>query len=145
MKRIESLLLLAPLVLVGCATAEKFNLRMNEYMGRSEAELVGRLGPPQSVYTLDDGSKVLTYTRGSSVFIPGAVTTTPVTTNTTGRVNVTTGLRQSSGTYTQQSTTYVQQQQPGTAVNLYCTVHFTLHWRGYLQSWRSEGNNCVAS
>jgi len=129
----------------GCATPQKFHLVMNQYVGRSEAELVGKLGPPQSVYVLADGTRIMTYTRGSTMLLPGAITTTPVTTNTTGQLNVTSGAQQGYGTYTQRSTTYVQQQAPSTAVNVYCTVHFTLHPKGYVQSWRSEGNNCVST
>lgn len=133
------------LLLAGCATQAKFQDKMNSFVGRSEAVLVGAYGPPQSSYTLTDGSKVLQYSRSGQMVLPGATTTQPVTTNTTGNVTMNQGLRQTTGTYNQTSTTYVPQQAPSTIVQLGCTVNFTIDAGGTVRAWNASGNHCVAN
>lgn len=132
------------LVLGGCATHAGFEKLMGSYMGNTEAQLVGRLGPPQGSYRLDDGSRVLQYTRGGAIVLAGARSYAPVTTNTTGNVTLNDGMRQTTGTYNQRSTTYVSQQAPDTAIALNCTVNFTVSPDGFVYAWRASGNNCIA-
>ena len=138
--------LVAALLLVGCATSAHFQEKMNGFLGQHESVLVGHYGPPQAVYTLSDGSKVVQYTRGSQVAIPGAVYTTPVQTITTGsmRSGRPYQMTQVAGTYTATSTTYVPQQAPATVLSLSCTVNFTLSANGTVTNWASSGNQCVA-
>lgn len=130
--------------LAGCATAEKFNTKMNGFVGKQEIAVASIYGPPQSVYSLPDGQRVISYTRGGPMVLPGVTTIQPVTTNTTGNLTLNQGLRQSTGTYSQQSTTYVQQQGPSTTLNLSCTVNFTIDVQGVIRSWNAAGNHCVA-
>lgn len=131
-------------VLVGCASQAKFETKMNGFLGQSEGVVVGAYGPPQSSYVMNDGSKVLQYTRSGQVLLPGATTMQPVTTNTTGNYTLNQGLNQSTGRYNSQSTTYVQQQAPATPVNLWCTVNFTVNPAGTVTNWQANGNRCVA-
>lgn len=121
-------------------TTVGFEQAMNSYMGGSVADLVGRLGPPQNEYTLPDGTKILSYTRTSSMELGGYTHTVPVTSNTTGTIG--NGLR--STNYSATTTTYQQVQAPVTNVALWCTVNFTVSGPGMVMRWQSNGNNCVA-
>ena len=135
----------AALLLAGCATQAKFQAKMDSFVGRPEAVLVGAYGPPQGSYTLNDGSKVLQYSRNGQMVLPGVQTMQPVTTNTTGNVTLNQGMRQTSGSYNSTSTTYVPQQGPATTVQLGCTVNFTIDAGGIVRTWSASGNHCVAN
>lgn len=142
MKTISALV--SVLLLAGCATAAKFQAKMDSFVGRSEATLVGVYGPPQSSYVLSDGSRVLQYSRGGQLVLPGAQTMQAVNTSTTGNVTLNQGLRQTTGTYSQQSTAYVPQQGPSTTIQLSCTVNFTIDPSGTVRTWSASGNHCVS-
>jgi hypothetical protein len=131
--------------LAGCATQAKFETKMNGFVGQPEAALVGTYGPPQASYTLADGSRVLQYTRGGQVLLPGATTYQPVTSSTAGNLTLNQGARQTTGTYTQQTTSMVPVQQPGVPLNLACTVNFTVDAAGTVRQWSASGNHCVAN
>jgi len=103
--RLSGVALLA--VMAGCATSQKFKTKMDGFIGQPEIAVVSMYGPPQGAYTLNDGSKVIQYTRGSNIVLPGATTYQPVTTTTTGNLTLNRGLQQTTGNYTQQSTTYM--------------------------------------
>lgn len=123
------------LLLAACATQKKFQANMNGWIGRSEADLISTMGPPQSVYSLDSDTKILTYVRSGQMVLPGQSYSTPVTTNTTGYYNA--------QPFNAQSTTYVAQQGPATVINMSCTVNLTIH-SGSIAAWRANGNNCVS-
>ncbi len=132
-------------VLSGCATTEKFNAKMDGFIGQPDAVVVGAYGPPDSSYTLADGSKVIQYTRGGTAVMPGATALQPITTNTRGTMSLDQGIRAPvTGNYTQTSTTYVTQQSPGMAISLSCTVRFTLDPAGIVRKWSASGNNCTS-
>lgn len=135
---------LTALLLAACATPAKFESKMNGFVGGPEAAVVSTYGPPQSSYVLADGSRVIQYTRGGQMVIPGATTSTPVTTNTTGTVTVNQGANQTIGVYSAKSTTVVEQPGPSTPVQFACTVNFTVSAAGVVQSWTAHGNHCVA-
>jgi len=130
--------------LAGCATQAKFQVKMDRFIGQSEALVVGTYGPPQNSYVLNDGTKVLQYTRGGTILMPGVTTSQPVTTNTTGSMTVNQGMRTTTGTYNQTSTTYVPQQTAAVPINLSCTVNFTVDKEGIVRRWSAEGNHCVS-
>jgi hypothetical protein len=130
--------------LSGCATQANFSAKMNGFVGQSEMVVVAAYGPPQGSYVGADGSRVIQYTKGNTLVLPGATTYQPVTTNTTGNAIVNQGLRQVTGSYNQQSTTYIPQQAPATQVNLSCTVTFTVDKEGIVRGWNANGNYCVA-
>lgn len=128
-------LVVAAILLGGCATSAKFSAKMDSWVGQSEGNLVSGLGPPQSVYTLDKDVKILTYARQGQMVLPGQVYTTPVVTNTTGYYN--------NNPYNAQSTTYVQQQGAPMVIGMSCTINFTIH-SGWVYAWSAHGNNCVS-
>lgn len=117
---------------------------MNGFVGKPEIAVVSTYGPPGSSYVLADGSRVLQYTRGGQMVIPGAPTSVPIVTNTQGTLTTNQGLRQNESTYRAQSTTYITQQAPPTVVPLSCTVNFTVDKAGTVVSWSAYGNHCVA-
>ncbi len=131
-------------LLIGCATQAKFQSKMDNFLGQSEASVVGTYGPPQNSYVLNDGSKVIQYTRGSTIVMPGATTYQPVITNTSGNMALNQGLHTTTGTYNQTSTTYVQQQGPSIPIHLSCTVNFTIDKDGIVRRWNADGNHCVS-
>lgn len=144
MKRIG--LLICAVAVTACATTEKFNAKMNGFVGQPDAVVVGMYGPPDSSYTLADGSKVIQYTRGGTGVLPGATTVEPITTNTRGTMSIDLGIRAPvTGTYSQTSTTYVTQQGPATTVSLSCTVRFTIDPAGIVRKWAASGNNCTSA
>ncbi len=144
MKRIAALVSVA--LLVACATQAKFAAKMNGFVGQPELVVVSTYGPPQSSYTLGDGSKVISYTRGGTVMLPGYSYNQPVTTNTTGHMTLNNGLGTwpTTGNYTSTSTTYVPQQTAATPLQVSCTVNFTVDRDGVIRQWTASGNNCVA-
>jgi hypothetical protein len=137
-------LLLVLLFISGCASTAKFEAKMNGFLGQPESRVVSAYGPPQSIYTLADGSRVIQYSRGGSMVLPGATTMQPVTTNTAGNLTLNQGMRQTTGQYNQQSTTYVPQQAPSTTVQFSCTVNFTIGPDSVVREWSANGNRCVA-
>ncbi|HEY8010473.1 MAG TPA: hypothetical protein VIE67_05690 [Rudaea sp.] len=137
-------IIVALVAISGCATQAKFQAKMDRFVGQPEAAVVGTYGPPQNSYILNDGTKVLQYTRGGTMVIPGATTYQPVTTNTAGNVTLNQGMRTTTGTYNQTSTTYLRQQGPAIPINLSCTVNFTVDKEGVVRRWSAEGNHCVS-
>jgi hypothetical protein len=134
----------AAVATAACATTAKFEAKMNSFIGQPEAAIVGMYGPPQASYTMGNGARVLQYTRGGTLMMPGAQTMQPVTTNTNGTMTLNRGLQQTTGSYTSTSTTYVPQQTPATPITLWCTVNFTLDASGTVRGWSANGNHCVA-
>lgn len=47
--------------LSGCATTANYQEAMESWLGKSEEELVTKWGAPQSVYTLSNNKKILSY------------------------------------------------------------------------------------
>jgi hypothetical protein len=129
----------------GCATNAKFQAKMNNWVGSPEATLVSRYGPPNSSYVLQDGGRVLQYTKGQNIAIGGGTVMQPVTTYGTGNITANTGGRTTTGTYNQTTTTYIPQQQPTYNVQQVCTVNFTISPQGTVVRWDAQGNHCVAN
>lgn len=114
----------AMVALTGCATQAKFKEGMDSWLGSTEGNLVSTLGPPMSVYPTGDGGKILSYSRGGNMQMPGSL-------NSTTRVYGNTA-------YTQTNV------MPGANIQLWCNVNFTLDSRGIVQQWNSNGNHCVS-
>jgi hypothetical protein len=130
-----SFLVLAAL-LAGCATEAKFKAQMDDLAGRSEADLVGRLGAPQHIYVTPDGSRILTYVTSETVQ-PQAAQYHPPPPQLTG------GIYGGASMMYQPSAAYSQVPGPADTVTLSCTVSFWIS-NDRVATWRSQGNNCVA-
>jgi hypothetical protein len=62
----------AALALAGCETSAGFQQMADSYVGHPEAQLVGGLGVPTSVYVVDGTTKILTFAHSGQAFIGGA-------------------------------------------------------------------------
>lgn len=135
MKKIIVLLGLVVLV-SGCATTRGYEAILGSWMGAKEESLVASWGPPQNVYQMGNGKKVIEYSRGQNIQTGGYAYTTPQTTYHQGVVGNT--------LYTGTSTQYVTQTTPVYNIQMWCKTSFILDSNGTIESWRWEGNNCVA-
>ena len=115
----KKLLLVFILILAGCASQEKYTQMLSNYVGENEEELISRMGPPDSVYQLNEQTKYLTYKREHSYYNPPSATT-----HFWGNT-----------AYTDFHGGYEQK--------LWCNTTFTLK-KGFVYDYRFEGNNCVA-
>lgn len=135
-------LILSLVAISGCATQAKFAEHMDTWVGATEAQLVGNFGPPQSSYVVSDGSKVIGYTRNSTMQMGGGTVMQPVTTHSTATVyGGYGGPVYGNGS----STTYVPVQQPAYNIELTCSLQFMISKDGRVTSWSSSGNYCVAN
>jgi hypothetical protein len=122
--------------LSGCATAQGFRDLMDSWIDNPVGDLVQAFGPPQSQYTLPDGSRILSFTQSSTRHMGGNTTTTPVTTS---------GIVYGAGGPTSFSaTTYQTTTSPSYTVSRSCTVNFKIDSRGMVRSWQATGDMCVA-
>ena len=117
-------IILALLMLGGCATSEKYEAALNSWTGSSEASLISAWGPPDNVYQ-SGGTKYLTYQDSSTVTIPG--TSPSYETTIIGSTAYTNPIGGTS---------------PST-INFHCKTTFTIQ-ADKVSSWRYEGNNCIS-
>ena len=110
------------LLLAGCMTPGGFRQAMDGFVGQPADALVSQWGPPQSSYPLSNGGAVLQWASSRNAVIP-------VPQQTYGTVSAT-GFNA-----TTTPSAY--------NVHLACTVRVTVSPDGIVQSWNSEGNNCV--
>lgn len=61
---------LSVLFVVSCATPEKYDARLNGWLGKTETQLVQKWGKPSAMKILDNGDKVITYTKADDVYVP---------------------------------------------------------------------------
>lgn len=110
------------LLLAGCATPAGFRQAMDAWIGQPVDLLIGEMGPPQSAHPLSSGGAVLQWASSRNAIIP-------VPQQTYGNVTAT-GFN---------ATT------TPAAYNIHfaCTIRVTTDAAGVIQSWNSEGNNCI--
>ncbi len=135
MKKLICLLVLVVMV-SGCATAAKYQAKLDTWIGHTEDSLIASWGIPQNVYHMSNGKKVVEYVHGRNIQMGGYTYTQPQTTYHSGRV----GNYSYGGT----STTYVTKQTPTYNIPLWCKTCFIINSSGIIETWRYEGNNCVS-
>jgi hypothetical protein len=128
--------ILATLFFCGCATTEKFEERLNGYIGATEDKLVAEWGIPEKTYELKNGKKALEFLSKSTVYTGGYAYVTPQTSYQTGKID--------GKDYSTTSTTYVVEKEPMQPRKLSCKTTFMLDANGKVESWHHDGNNCVA-
>jgi hypothetical protein len=133
-------LLAVILCLAGCATTANYEKTCASWIGDKEDSLISSWGPPQSTYTLSDGSRVIQYVREGNAQVGGLTYTAPQTTYNNGVINGYGG----SATYNGTSTQFVEQTTPVYNIHLSCITRFTIDSSGIIQSYSFEGNNCLA-
>lgn len=110
------------IAVAGCATTAGYEKMLKTWVGAPEERLIGRWGPPDSVYNSGD-AKYLTYVRASQGYVPG---TAPSYRSTI--VGNTVYTQQYGGT-------------PGYAYTNFCKTTFGVRG-GTIFNWRWEGNAC---
>jgi hypothetical protein len=125
-------------LLVGCATAEKYDHALSLLMGTTESKLIADWGSPQETRQLDNGDTVLTYKEVHEIET-GGLTTNPVNNYNTGRIS--SDFR--SPTYSA-SRSFAMPTTPTRTITMTCITHFTIH-NGLIQSFNHEGDDCVMS
>jgi hypothetical protein len=121
----------------GCATEANLQARMNGLVGKSESDLVARLGAPQHVDVLQDGSRILVYTQMETTQ-QGAPYQAPPARLTGGIYGGNSGVM-----YTP-SASYSRPQGLASAEMVSCTIAFRI-LGDRIESWRSRGDNCVSN
>jgi len=104
---------------------------------KSESDLVARLGAPQHVNVLQDGSRILVYTQMETTQ-QGAPYQAPPARLTGGIYGGNSGVM-----YTP-SASYSRPQGLASAEMVSCTIAFRI-LGDRIESWRSRGDNCVSN
>ncbi len=145
-KHLGTLLSLAAVVvmLASCATTANYEKILDSWVGARVDALVGVWGPPKSSYPLSSGGKVIEYVKEGSVPVGGFTYYSPVTTYSSGTMNVIGSRSSAFGSYSGTSTAMVPQTTPVYNIPLYCKTLFTANPEDIIVSWKHEGNHCVA-
>lgn len=61
---------LSLLFVISCATSAKYDTRLNGWLGKSETRLAQKWGKPSATKIMNNGDKVVTYTKADGVYIP---------------------------------------------------------------------------
>ncbi len=131
------LILLLSLGLSGCATAAKYEVKLNAWIGASEESLIANWGVPDKEYQLSNGKKAVAYVRKDTFQTGGNTYLEPRITYQSGTI----GDKPYSGT----STAYVTETAPLKNYKLFCKTSFVINSSGKVESWHHEGNNCVSN
>lgn len=114
--------LIGATLLAGCATREDFEIKLNGWLGTSEATLVAAWGPPSRFYETTD-IRFLTYSNDRMAILPGS--SPSYQTSMIGGMAYSTPI----GGY------------GPLAIQLSCTITFEIR-DGRVANWRYQGNNC---
>ena len=63
-------LMILSLLLLACATSEKYDAKLNQFVGKSEENLVMSWGRPSAIKIINDNTKVYTYTKIDEFYFP---------------------------------------------------------------------------
>ena len=58
------------LLLFACATSEKYDQKLNTWIGKSEQSLVMNWGNPSAIKYVNNDTKILTYTKINEFYFP---------------------------------------------------------------------------
>jgi hypothetical protein len=106
----------------GCTSTKDYEARLENWVGKSERELVMSWGIPDKQYQLDPRTRLLSYVNRDTVYYPGSFSTC------VGGFHNHFGLSNCGGF-------------PPTAQTLHCETLFTLV-NGRVTKWGHRGNNC---
>ncbi len=120
----------------GCATTRRYSALLDTWVGSNEESLIASWGSPQNVYYMNNGKKVIEYSKGQTIQTGGYTYTTPQTTYHQGAVGNT--------MYYGTSTQYVTQTTPVNYLYYWCKTSFIIGENGRIETWRWEGNNCTS-
>ena len=69
MKNIAFLTILT-LLLFACATSQKYDEKLNGWIGKSEQDLIMSWGRPSAIKYVNDNTKIITYTKINEFYFP---------------------------------------------------------------------------
>jgi hypothetical protein len=125
-KVVAAVIALSLTVLSACTTTENYEKRLDQYIGKSEKELVMTWGVPDKTYQLDASTKMLSYVNHQTVYYPGSIDTC------VGMVGRNTVFNNCAGAGF-----------PPTTETFHCETIFTIA-NGRVARWGHKGNNCRA-
>jgi hypothetical protein len=113
--------LVTVMLLSGCATTEKYEAKLNRWIGHSINELMASWGYPDGSFDAPNGNKIYVYSNQSSFTTPTMTTIRP---NLYGPPTAyTTG---------------------GFTRNFWCKTYFEVDNDKRIIKWSWEGNNCIS-
>jgi len=121
-------------LLAGCATEAKFAARLDDYIGKPESAIIGKMGPPDRSHAMADGSRVLQWRASRTVHMTFPGGTTPVRTETTGTIG--------NKAFDATSTTHAPAPPTIIPIEQSCTLNVTIDPAGRVTAWSASGNNC---
>ena len=119
-------LLFLGMLLSACAAQidDVYLARMNGMIGQSEKDLINAWGVPDKSYQMNDGTKIVTYTRASDYASSNGFTGAACMGGIPGSIGIGTCVGG-----------------PSHIMRYYCDVNFKLA-QGRINDWSQQGNNC---
>ncbi len=127
--------LILTMLLLACATSQKYDQELKSWVGKSESSLISAWGRPSAQKYLGNNSKVLTYTRANEVVIPSEYY---IYNDGWGETDIVYDPFMSDYNFSPYS------EMVDTAVEEICQTSFWIE-NGIITSWKWRGNNCVAN
>lgn len=126
---------LSTAVLFACATPEKYDAHLNTWVGKTETELQSKWGRPSAAKIMNNGDKVITYTKADDIYVPSEF----YVYNPGMEPNVNDIYTPFNGSYdfTPYSEAY------GYQVQETCQTSFLVQ-NNLISGWKWKGNNCVS-
>jgi hypothetical protein len=115
-------LLFSLLLLAACTSAQSYEAGLDQWIGKSERELLMNWGVPDKQYQMDGNTKMISYVKRNTVVYPGTLSTCM------GSYGNPLGFGGCGGT-------------PPTASTYFCETTFIIT-KGRVTRWGHEGNNC---
>ena len=111
-------------LLTACTSTQDYETALDQWIGRSEKELVSAWGIPDKQYDASRRTRMLAYVRGEIVTYPGTPPNCHL--QSVDRVN---------------AYSYCSEGLPPVIQTLRCETTFTIE-KGIIRSWSHRGNNC---
>ena len=108
--------------MVSCTNGRSYGVMLDNWIGRSEKELVMGWGIPDKQYQLDQNTKMISYTSSNTAVYPGALSSCFGTGRNNAIYSNCAGL-------------------PSMVETYYCETIFTII-SGRVSRWGHKGNNC---
>lgn len=130
------LIFLSTLFLFSCATPEKYDQKLDTWVGKTESQLQAKWGRPSAARIMDNGNKVITYTKANNMYVPSEF----YIYNPGQEPNVDVVYTPFNGDYNFSPYTAAY----GYQVEELCQTSFLVQ-NGIITGWKWRGNDCVAN
>ncbi|MBO5443658.1 MAG: hypothetical protein J6A33_07750 [Alphaproteobacteria bacterium] len=121
--------------LFACATQQKYDNKLQGFVGKTEAQLVKKWGRPSSSKIMDNGNKVLTYTKANDIYVPSEFYL--------NNPDMLPGQETVYAPFTNDYDFTPYGETFGYKAEQICQTSFLIQ-NGYVTAWKWKGNNCVA-